>query len=85
MTFRPLETLARTVPLGLRCVDIATRSQVSDGLNLTALPVERVARPVAARLTRSGIYALHDLPGLRELEFTDSDATLSPPASVIVV
>jgi hypothetical protein len=80
-TFQPLETLARTVPLGLRCVDISTRSQVSAGLSVTALPTERAARPAAASLTRSGVYALQDLPGLRELEFAPEEAPASPPAS----
>ena len=82
LTFQPLETLARTVPLGLRCVDIATRSQVSSGLSVTALPTDRLARPTPAYLTRSGVYALRDLPGLREFEFGGGDAPeTSPPAS----
>jgi hypothetical protein len=82
LTFQPLETLARTVPLGLRCVDIATRSQVSSGLSVTALPTDRLARPTPAYLTRSGVYALRDLPGLREFEFGDDDALeTSPPTS----
>lgn len=82
LTFRPLETLARTVPLGLRCVDIATRSQVSSGLSVTALPTDRLARPAAAYLTRSGVYALRDLPGLRDFEFGDgAGPETSPPAS----
>ena len=82
LTFQPLETLARTVPLGLRCVDIATRSQVSSGLSVTALPTDRLARPATAYLTRSGVYALRDLPGLREFEFGDDAAfQTSPPAS----
>jgi hypothetical protein len=82
LTFQPLETLARTVPLGLRCVDIATRSQVSSGLSVTALPTDRPSRPVAAGLTRSGVYALRGLPGLREFEFGEDASPLpSPPAS----
>lgn len=81
LTFQPLETLTRTVPLGLRCVDIGTRSQVSTGLSVTALPTERVARASGAYLTRSGVYAFRDLPGLREQEFADVDLTVSPPAS----
>lgn len=81
-TFQPLETVTRTVPLGLRCVDIATRSQVSSGLSVTALPTDRPARPSAAYLTRSGVYALRDLPGLRGFEFGDDEAfAASPPAS----
>ena len=81
VTFQPLETVARAVPLGLRCVDIATRSQVSAGLSVSALPAERVARPTAAQPTRSGVYALRDLPGLREPEFAGGGAPASPPAS----
>jgi hypothetical protein len=82
VTFKQLETLARTAPLGLRCVDIATRAQVSSGLSVTALPWDRPARPSAAGLTRSGVYALRGLPGLREYEFGDDAAfETSPPAS----
>ncbi len=81
LTFKPLETLARTVPLGLRCVDIATRSQVSAGLLVTAVPTNRPARPSTAYLTRSGFYAFRDLPGLRELEFTTELPQASPPPS----
>jgi hypothetical protein len=81
LTFKPLETVSRTVPLGLRCVDIATRAQVSDGLSITALPADRVARTAAAYLTRSGFYAFRDLPGLREFEFAEEALPVSPPAS----
>ena len=81
LTYHPLETVARTVPLGLRCVDIATRSQVSSGLSVTALPADRRARTTVAHLTHSGVYALRDLPGLREFEFGDAPAASSPPAS----
>ena len=82
LTYQPLETLTRTAPLGLRCVDIATRSQVSAGLSVTALALDRAARPTPATLTRSGVYALRDLPGLREFEFGDDSVfESSPPAS----
>jgi hypothetical protein len=82
LTFQPLETLKRTVPLGLRCVDIATRAQVSGGLSVTAVPFDRRARPVSAYLTRSGIYAMRALPGLRDFEFGDETLLdASPPVS----
>ena len=78
----PLETVTRTVPLGLRCVDIATGAQVAGGLSVTATPRERLARPAHAALTPSGVYALHNLPGLVELEFADvAPSPASPPAS----
>lgn len=79
VTFKPLETVSRTVPLGLRCVDIATRSQVSTGLSVTARPTGRQARPSDATLTRSGVYALQDLAGLREQEFAGDIPVVSPP------
>ena len=82
VTYQPLETAARTAPLGLRCVDISTRSQVSEGLRVTALPTDRTARPAAAYLTRSGVYALRDLPGLLDFEFAaDEPPAPSPPPS----
>jgi hypothetical protein len=63
-------------------VDIATRAQVSGGLSVAAMPTDRIARPASAFLTRSGVYALQDLPGLHDFEFGD-DTLLdaSPPAS----
>lgn len=77
----PLETLTRTVPLGLRCVDISTQAQVAGGLSITATPRLRRARPAHATLTRSGVYALHNLPGLVDLEFAGAPPPSSPPAS----
>jgi hypothetical protein len=80
--FHPLETVRRTVPLGLLCVDIATQAQVSSGLSVTALPTGRTARPARAALTRSGIYAFHGLPGLLDFEFASAEvAAESPPAA----
>lgn len=78
----PLESVARAAPLGLRCVDIATQGQVAGGLLVAAVPRERSARPARAALTRSGVYAIHHLPGLTELEFAGAPpAATSPPAS----
>src|ERR1700755_2049331 len=80
--FYPLETVARTTPLGLRCVDIATQSQVTTGLSVTAVPSDRRAREAQASLTRSGIYSLQGLPGMRDFEFSAEDsAPASPPVS----
>ncbi|MDT7809287.1 MAG: hypothetical protein QOJ70_3100 [Acidobacteriota bacterium] len=82
LTFQPVETATRTVPLGLRCIDIATRSQVSGGLSVAAAPTDRRVRPARAFLTRSGIYALQDLPGLRDFEFGDGSVVeANPPVS----
>ena len=80
--FYPLETVVRTAPLGLRCVDIATQSQVTAGLSVTAVPSDRRAREAQASVTRSGIYSLQGLPGLRDFEFAAEDPALaSPPAA----
>lgn len=77
----PLETVTRVAPLGVRCVDIATQSQVAGGLVVTATPRARQARPTRAALTRSGVYALHNLPGLADFEFGAAPPPPSPPAS----
>ena len=81
--YYPLETVVRAVPLGLRCLDIATRAQVSDGLLITATPPARAARPAPAFLTLSGVYAFRDLPGLRDFEYGDAEAPTpaSPPTA----
>lgn len=77
----PLESVTRAAPLGLRCVDIATQGQVAGGLAVSAVPRERRARATYAVLTRSGVYALHRLPGLTEFEFAGAPPASSPSAS----
>ncbi|MDT5296272.1 MAG: hypothetical protein QOJ76_3152 [Acidobacteriota bacterium] len=81
LIYQPLETATRTVPLGLRCVDIATRAQVSGGLSVTATPTDGRARASVAFLTRSGFYALQDLPGLHDFEFGDDSLLDAAPSA----
>lgn len=80
-TYQPLETVVRAVPLGLRCVDISTQSQVWGGLRVTATPSEGAPKTIAAFLTPSGIYAFRDLPGLYDFEYGIDAPVSSPPIS----
>lgn len=80
ITYRPLETVIRTPPLGLRCVDFVTRSPVTLGLRVTATPVLRAAKTVAASPTQSGLHVLQGLPGLHEFEYgVEGTVHTSPP------
>lgn len=82
ITYRTLETVLRTPPLGLRCVDIVTRSPVTAGLRVTAARTLRSGKTVAASATRSGIHVLQGLPGLHDFEYGVGGAVLaSPPVS----
>jgi hypothetical protein len=59
-TLRPLETITRTAPLGVRPWDAASGLAITDGLRLTEL-----GRRTAATPNRSGVFVFHDLPGMR--------------------
>jgi len=74
---RVLERTTRTALLGVRAWDGATGRAVTDGLTLT-----EVRRGVRAVPTRSGVFAFHDLPGLRPSSFGAGDDGFwaSPPA-----
>jgi hypothetical protein len=80
-SFRRLETVTRTAPLGVRFVDEVTGAVVSDGLTVLA-PRAGSAVPARAVPTRGGVFALRGLPGLREVERGDGGAAFwaSPPA-----
>jgi hypothetical protein len=79
---RLLERVSRLAPLGLRFRDAASGLHIGDGLAVTAYPVGNPSRRVAAATNRSGVYAFHHLPGLRDVEASDGDAAFwaSPPA-----
>jgi len=81
VNFRGLETLVRRVPLGLRCVDVATGSAVTGGLAVTATPLSGTARTVPARPAESGYYSFQNVPGLRDFEFGDPEAGEGSPAA----
>lgn len=79
---RILETIVRRSPLGVRLLDIATCAPVTNGLWVTARPLGERGKTVTALPNRSGVYAMHGLPGLRDFEFGGAEELLlSPPVS----
>jgi hypothetical protein len=68
-----LEFVTRVTPLGLRFWDAVTGAVVADGLAVTAYPPGG-GRRVSAYTTRSGVFVLQGLPGLRDLEEGEGDA-----------
>lgn len=79
ITYQPLETVIRTPPLGLRCLDVTTRAPVT-GLRVSATPREGAARTRMATTTPSGVHAFQALPGLHEFEYgAESFPLTSPP------
>ncbi len=86
-TFSVLEQLGVYTPLGIRFWDPVIEQQVRDGLRVTAWPADGSGRPVTAYRSRSDIYVLQGLPGLRDLEYPGSvaDPTSSPPSQRPVV
>jgi hypothetical protein len=82
ITYQPLETVIRTPPLGLRCVDIATRATVTTGLRISATLRNGAARTIMATATLSGVHAFQGLPGLHDFEYgAQSFSLTSPPLS----
>jgi hypothetical protein len=79
ITYHPLETVIRTPPLGLRCVDIATRASVTTGLRISATPRNGAARTMMATATLSGVHAFQGLPGLRDFEYGAQSLPLTSP------
>jgi hypothetical protein len=63
-----IEHLGLVTPLGLRFWDEVTGRVIGDGLIVTAYPETQPFRRVQAVGNPSGIYSLHHLPGLREVE-----------------
>jgi hypothetical protein len=83
-----LERVTVTCPLGVRFFDTATNTIVADGLLVEAYPVGNPARRVTAVPNRSGVWAFHGLPGLREFEYSADDEkrwTPEPPKRRFVV
>lgn len=74
-----LETISRVSLIGLRFVDAALETLVTDGLQVEALPAADVRHPRAWQRRRrgvqtpSGVIAFHDLPGMREAEHGAGD------------
>jgi len=80
--FHHLETIVHASPLGIACFDISTQMAVTAGLLITATRTGGSTKAVRAIPTRSGVYAFNNVPGLRSLEYFDSQsAVVSPPLS----
>jgi hypothetical protein len=63
----------RVAPLGVRFVDDRSGEFVVDGLVVTAWPVTEPSRRVTATVNHSGVFSLHDVPGLGKLEHGAGD------------
>jgi hypothetical protein len=68
-----VEEFSRLTPLGLRFWDTLSEQPVGEGLEVSAYPEGEPERRTNAIMNRSGIYILHNLPGIRELEFGSGD------------
>lgn len=62
------ERVTRVSPFGIRFWDEVTRKTIGDGLNVTAYPLARPSRRLAAFTCPSGAYAFRNLPGLHDFE-----------------
>jgi hypothetical protein len=76
---RVTERASRVAPFGARFWDVASRRPVADGLRV--LHRDPAGRVTAAVPSRSGVWALHRVPGLREVEAGagDEDYWDAPP------
>jgi hypothetical protein len=76
-----LETVTRTALLGVRFWDRVTGRVVSDGLE-----VVETAHGIRLLPNRGGVFALHELPGLRASEFGAGDDAFwaSPPVAATI-
>jgi hypothetical protein len=82
------ERVAITCPLGVRFLDSATNAIIGDDLLIEAYPAANQERRVEAVPNRSGAWAFHGLPGLREFEYSANDDerwTPEPPKRRFVV
>jgi hypothetical protein len=79
ITYQSLETVIRTPPLGLRCLDIATRAPVATGLKVTATLKGGGGKTVWATPTLSGVHAFQGLPGLHDFEYDAQSVLLTSP------
>ncbi len=72
-----LEVVTRTALLGVEFWDSVSGRAIADGLTLTELP-----SGTAALANAGGVFALHDLPGMRASAFGAGDPAFwaSPPA-----
>jgi hypothetical protein len=81
-----LERVQRHALLGLRFWDIAASTSLVDNLEVDIFPRARPRARTRLTVNRSGVYVARDLPGLRDLEFSDLDpwATAALPYRIEV-
>lgn len=81
--FLELERVARVAPFGVQFRDPLSASLVSDGLEVALHPAGEPRRRVYAHANRSGIYVLHNGPGLTRATFGRGDEAywLAPPVT----
>jgi hypothetical protein len=85
---RIVERLTLVAPLGLRFWDEVLGKTIGDGLLVTASPETKPSLRVTACSNLSGIYVLHHLPGLREVENGVGDQDFwnaHPPQSPFII
>jgi hypothetical protein len=85
---RIVERLTLVAPLGLRFWDEVLGKTIGDGLLVTAYPETQPSRRVTACSNPSGIYVLHHLPGLREVDNGAGDQefwSTHPPQSPFII
>ena len=73
-------TWNRVAPLGVRFVDDRSGDLVVDNLVVTAWPAREPSRRSPAIVNRSGVFSLHDVPGLGDLEHGGQGAAGHEPA-----
>ena len=83
---RVVETVSHVAPFGLGLWDVAAGRLASEGLTVSLYPLAttpagpRALAPVAATVTRAGVFVAYDLPGLRTFEAGAGDDAFWAPA-----
>jgi hypothetical protein len=78
--WKPVERVSIVTPLGIRFWDPVFDVPVEDSLSVTAYPFGTDFPATTGRLTASGVYAFHGLPGLHDVEYPRDDP--SDPGSL---
>jgi hypothetical protein len=78
-TNNPPERASLTCPLGLRFLDVAIGTLVTEGLDAVAWPVGNPQRLTNSIVTPSGNHAFHGLPGLTTFETSNANDPWNPP------
>jgi hypothetical protein len=68
------DRITRVALLGCRFIDAATRQPVCEGLSVTLFPAKQPRLQAVAQRTSSGVYALHRVPGMGQMDVGLGDA-----------